>query len=98
VTFGGGRFFALGLIQTLFLLVKYPLLTHVKPGVKLHTKVYRVSRFLFPKYVFNATQRADSYSQLESRFQVPVPKIRVQCYSARRFIFTVRIAFPGSCS
>jgi len=39
VTFGGGRFFALGLIQTLFV-VKYPLLTHVKPGVKLHTKAY----------------------------------------------------------
>jgi len=39
VTFGRGGFFALGLIQTLFV-VKYPLLTHIKPGVKLHTKVY----------------------------------------------------------
>ena len=39
VTFGGGRFFALGLVQTLCV-VKYPLLTHVEPGVNFHTKAY----------------------------------------------------------
>ena len=45
MTFGGERLFALGFIQTLFV-VKYPLSTHVKPGVKLHTKAYllRASR------------------------------------------------------
>jgi len=39
VTFGRRRFFALWLIQTLCV-AKCPLSTHVKPGVKLHTKVY----------------------------------------------------------
>jgi len=41
VTSRGGTFFALCVIQTLFV-VKYPLLTHVKPGVKLHTKACHI--------------------------------------------------------